>query len=548
VELAQRPIGNRQELERWLEDRSELEAAAQEEAKWRFIRTTQDTGNEQYVDDFKTFVQQIKPGLSKYQNALDQKLLDCPFTLDLDSENYFPYLRKLRSRTEVFAEQNLELSGKEEMLKKQYESIISRMSVEIKGREITMSEAMVSLNSPNRDLREEVHLLVANRRLRDKLEIDKIFQQLIDLRHEMAVNAGFANYRDYQFANLGRFDYSPEDCERFHQAVIAEVMPMVRYLNLRKATLLDLGTLRPWDAKISSTGRSPGRPFKDHQEMLSKSIEVFYKIDDQFGDFLSMMRDINYLDLDARIGKAPGGYNCPMPESGVPFIFMNASGSTRDVKTIMHEGGHAIHSFLSRDLKLLGFREFPSEIAELASMAMEYFSCDHWDVFWSDEEELRLAKIEHLERVINLFPWVAAIDKFQHWVYTNPGHSVDEREAKWREIHADYDSPETDWADLSHYRTILWQAQLHLFKAPFYYIEYALAQFGAIALWQIYKKDPKKALDGYRKALSLGYTKTIGETYATAGVNFDFSTEYIGELMKFLREELHQLYHRKLAS
>ncbi|MFT7590043.1 MAG: oligoendopeptidase F, partial [Limisphaerales bacterium] len=336
--------------------------------------------------------------------------------------------------------------------------------------------------------------------------------------------------------------YGPEECYKFHKAILSEAVPLVRFLNLRKATVLDLGRLRPWDTKIASTGNSPASPFSDSEEMLDKSIAIFERIDPGFGEFLGTMKKMSYLDLDSRIGKAPGGYNCRMPESGVPFIFMNASGSTGDVKTMMHEGGHAVHSFLSRDLKLNGFKEMPSEISELASMAMEFFSYDHWDLFYPDQEDLRLARIEFLERTVVLFPWVACIDSFQHWLYTNPEHTVAEREAEWNRIHHTYASSVTDWDDMEHYRGSLWQAQLHLFKVPFYYIEYAIARLGSIALWRNYKIDPAKTLRQYREALSLGYTRTIGETYEAAGIKFDFSSEYVQELVAFVKAELQKLY------
>jgi oligoendopeptidase F len=540
--LLRRPLESMPQLEAWLRDRSELEAITQEAARWRFIHSTLDTGNPEYRRAFRDFVGQIKPLLVRQEQALDQKFLDCPLVANLDSGVFFPYLRRLRSRRELFCEDNVDLQSRHELLQKRYEEISSRMSVEVDGVELTLNQASVALSDEDRALRERVYLRTANRRLEDKLLIDQLFDELIDIRQRLARNAGFANYRDFQFANLGRFDYSPDDCLEFHESIRLEVMPLMRYLDLRKAVMLDLDTLRPWDIKVGSTGRNPGRPFRDASDLLDKAVEVFYRIDPLFGDCLATMRERRFLDLESRLGKAPGGYNCPMPESGVPFIFMNASGATRDVKTMMHEGGHAVHAFLAHGLPYTGLKQPPSEISELASMAMEFFSYDHWELFYPDADRVRLARIEHLERVIQLFPWVASIDSFQHWVYTRPGHSVAEREQYWLQLQEQFSSPETDWSGLDHYHAALWQTQLHLFKAPFYYVEYAIAQLGAIALWRNYQQDPAATLAAYKQALSLGYTRTIAETYEAAGIRFDFSREYVRELLNFLKEELESLF------
>lgn len=541
-ELHERRIASLADLEAWLADRSELEAVTQEDARWRFIQSTRDTRNPEFQQAFRHFTTAIKPHIARQEQELDRKFLACPHTRHLDEGRFFPYLRRLRSRMSLYREENIDLQTRHELLQKRYEEICGKMTVEIKGRELTLNQAGVALSEDDRALRETVYLRLANRRLEDKIAVDELFNELVEVRQHMARNAGFANFRDFQFANLGRFDYSPEDCLEFHESIAHEVMPIVRYLDLRKATMLDLETLRPWDLKMGSTGRSVAAPFRNSEDLLEKGIQVFYRIDPFFGDCLAAMRERNVLDLDSRIGKAPGGYNCPMPESGVPFIFMNASGSTRDIKTMMHEGGHAVHAFLAHRLPFTGLKQTPSEIAELASMAMEFFSYDHWELFYPDADQLRLARIEHLERVINLFPWVASIDGFQHWVYTNPRHSIAEREAYWLSLQERFSSPETDWSGLDHYRSALWQTQLHLFKVPFYYVEYAIAQLGAVALWRNYQRDPKATLAAYKEALSLGYTRTIAETYEAAGIRFDFSRAYVQELLGFLKTELEALF------
>ena len=273
-------------------------------------------------------------------------------------------------------------------------------------------------------------------------------------------------------------------------------------------------------------------------ELLEKSINCFTEIDPYFGMVLNTLKTKGYTDLDSRIGKAPGGYKYPLYESGVPFIFMNATGSLRDVITMVHEGGHAIHSFLSHPLELSAFKEYPMEIAEVASMAMELFSMDHWEVFFNTPEDLKRAKEHQLERVITIFPWIATIDKFQQWIYENPYHNVQERADMWMQILKEFSSSALNFSGLENYRQFGWQRQLHLFEVPFYYIEYGIAQLGAIGLWSKFKQEKDAALDSYMLSLSKGGTLTLPELYKTAGIEFNFSPEYIQKLMDFVKNEL----------
>jgi oligoendopeptidase F len=256
------------------------------------------------------------------------------------------------------------------------------------------------------------------------------------------------------------------------------------------------------------------------------------------------MKSMGHLDLDSRKGKAPGGYNCPLAESGAPFIFMNAAGQMDDVTTLVHEGGHAVHSFLVHPLELNSFKEYPTEIAEVASMAMELFTMDYWHVFFNDEQELRQAKEHQLERVITIFPWIATIDKFQHWIYENPGHSAEERTEKWTEIFNEFTSPMLDVSGLEEYRRWFWQKQLHLFEVPFYYIEYGIAQLGAIGLWKQFKENKEQALNNYTSALAYGGTKTLPDLYRAAGLQLDFSPVVVGKLMDFVLREMTALTKR----
>ncbi|HTE30509.1 MAG TPA: M3 family oligoendopeptidase, partial [Chryseolinea sp.] len=346
------------------------------------------------------------------------------------------------------------------------------------------------------------------------------------------------NFRDYMFKALGRFDYTPKDCFEFHDAIQHEVVPILDQFSRERKRDLKVTQLRPWDKAVDPGGRDALKPFTSGTELTEKTIEVFSRLDPFLGQCLSIMREMGHLDLESRKGKAPGGYNYPLAEIGVPFIFMNATSTLRDMVTIMHEGGHAIHNFLTRDLELTDFKSTPSEVAELASMSMELISMDHWDVFFTTEVDLKRAKRDHLEDLIETLPWVATIDSFQHWIYLHPGHTLEERRSAWNRIFDSFADSITDWTSLETAKDYLWQKQLHLYEVPFYYIEYGMAQLGAIAVWRNFRKDHQKGLQGYQNALKLGYLKPIPEIYKAANVKFDFSRPYIKELMTFVREEL----------
>ncbi len=415
------------------------------------------------------------------------------------------------------------------------------MTVTHNGKELTLQQAGVFLKENDRSLREVIWKAINERRYSDKDKLDQLLSELIEKRHQMALNAGFKNFRDYKFKSLGRFDYTKEDCFDFHQSIKEFISPIIAEQAEERRKLMGLDKLRPWDGDCDPIGREPLHPFEKGTELLEKTKTVFGNIDPYFKECLETMEAMGQLDLDSRIGKAPGGYNYPLYEIGVPFIFMNAAGTQSDLVTMVHEGGHAIHSFLTRNLKITSFKSFPSEVAELASMSMELITMDNWHVFYPDAEKLKRAKIDQLERALSVLPWVAIVDKFQHWLYENPTHTLTERKENWIRINQEIQPSVTDWSGLEHFKDYNWQRQLHIYEVPFYYIEYGLAQLGAIAIWKNYKENPEKALSRYKWALSLGYTKTIPEIYKAAGIRFDFSPKYIQSLASFVKEELHKL-------
>jgi len=537
-QLLDRPLNSKADLEKWLKDSSEIEAVLSEDACWRQIKMTCDTENKSLEEAFVFFVTQIQPKIQPYADKLNRKLVACPYTAELDQKKYYTYLRSVKKSIDLFREINIPILSELSVMAQQFGVISGKMTVDVDGKEYTLQQAAKFLESHDRKQRETVYRKINERRIADKDALDNLYSQLVEKRRQVAVNAGFSNYRDYKFADLGRFDYSKEDCFEFHDSVKKYILPLADKIYEAKKKKLGVDTLRPWDLEAEPEGTAPLRPFSTSDELLQKSIACFEKIRPFFAACLRKMNEMNRFDLESRKGKAPGGYNCPLAETGAPFIFMNAAGQMSDVTTMVHEGGHAVHSFLAHPLELSSFKEYPMEIAEVASMAMELFSMDYWDVYFDSKEELKRAKEHQLERVITIFPWIATIDKFQHWVYENPNHTLEERTARWTEILNEFSSKVIDFSGLENYRGNGWQRQLHLFEVPFYYIEYGIAQLGAIGLWKQFKQNKEAALDNYSKALSLGGTATLPKLYEAAGLKFNFSGDNINQLMQFVDKEM----------
>ncbi|HEU0227435.1 MAG TPA: M3 family oligoendopeptidase [Arachidicoccus soli] len=540
-DLLDRSIHSKEDLENWLLDISEIEAVVSEDACWRQIKMTCDTTDKSLEEAFTFFCMEIQPKLQPYADALNKKLVNSPYLKELDQEKFATYLRSVKNSIALFREANIPIQAELSVLQQQYGAIAGKMSIEVNGEEYTLQQAAKFFENPDRALRKEVYYKVQERRLQDKDALNNLYSQLIEKRQQVAENAGFSNYRDYKFEELGRFDYTKEDCFQFHEAVKLHLLPLVEKINLYKKEKLGLDDYRPWDTEAEVAGVEPLRPFTDGKDLIAKTGKCFHALNPFFADCLKKMQELHHFDLDSRKGKAPGGYNCPLAESGAPFIFMNAAGQMSDVTTMVHEGGHAIHSFLAHPLELSAFKEYPMEIAEVASMSMELFSMNHWDVYFDNEAELKRAKIHQLERVITIFPWIAIIDKFQHWVYENPNHTLEQRTENWMLILNDFSTNTVDFSGLEKFREISWQRQLHLFEVPFYYIEYGIAQLGAIGMWMQYQQNPEQALNNYMKALSLGGTKTLPELFKAAGLEFDLSPAHIKKLMDFVNEELEKL-------
>jgi len=537
-DLLERNIDSKERLEKWLHDLSELEAVVSEDACWRQIKMTCDTEDKTLEAAFNFYCIELQPNIQPYADALNKKLVNHPLTKELDTKQYFTYLRSVRKSIELFREENIPLQSELAVMQQQFGVISAKMTVKINGEEYTLQQAAKFFHHSDRNLREEAYRKIQERRLQDTEPLNNLYSNLLEKRNKEAQNAGFENYRDYRFKELGRFDYTKQDCFDFHEAVKQHVMPLVNMIYQKKKEKLGLDTLRPWDLEAEPAGTTALQPFTTGKELIDLSIECFSKLRPFFGDCLTKMNSIKHLDLESRMGKAPGGYNCPLAESGAPFIFMNAAGQMQDLITMVHEGGHAIHSFLAHPLPLTGFKEYPMEIAEVASMSMELFSMEHWEVFFSDAEQLKRAREYQLERVITIFPWIAIVDKFQHWIYEHPIHSNEERTTEWNKILTEFSDTVVDYSGLEIFRSNLWQKQLHLFEVPFYYIEYGIAQLGAIGMWKQFKLNKEEALNNYCNALSLGGTKTLPQLFETAGLKFDFSPNTIKELMDFVKQEM----------
>jgi oligoendopeptidase F len=529
------------QLWQWCLDRSELESLLEEDMAWRYIKMTCNTLDKSLSESFNYFVSEIQPPIAPYTNDFNNFVLQSAYLSAIHNQGFDIYVKLLKKEAEIYRSENIPLFTEIDQKAQEFGAISGAMTVEIDGKELTMPKASDILLENDRKKRDEVYFLMQNRRLSEKDKLNQLYSQLISLRHQVAQNAGFENYRDYMFVSMGRFDYSPADCIRFHQSIEQEVMPIINQLAENRKNAMKLDDLRPWDMSINYHADTPLKPFENGQELLEKTIQCFRQIDPFMGDCIQTMKEIKHLDLESRKGKAPGGYNYPLDEIGVPFIFMNATNTLRDLVTMVHEGGHAVHSFLAKDLPLSVYKHPTSEVAELASMSMELISMEHWEVFFNNEDELKRAKREHLESIMATLPWVACIDKFQHWIYLNPNHTEAERETYWFECFTAFSNQYTNWSGIEHFKGIAWQKQLHLFEVPFYYIEYAIAQLGAIAVWKNYKLNPEATIEAYKNALKLGYTKPIKEIYQAAGIEFNFSGSYIRELMQFVKLEIEKL-------
>ncbi len=540
-ELVDRPLESVADLEAWILDRNELDAIVSEDFAWRYIRLTVDSGDTEAAKRYEYAVQEISPQVAPFEHQLNEKLVASPYLTELDEDRYFIHLRNIRQAVQLYREENIPLMTEVQLKSKEHGKLFSEMTVEVDGEQVTLQKANTFLEEPNREKRKDVYLKISQRVAENREQFEAIFDTLLAKRHQIAKNAGFDSFREYKFKQLGRFDYTIEDNLEFHRSIAEEIVPLVNQIYSFRKKTLRVDTLHPWDLSVDPMEKAPLRPFQTVGELVEKSVQTLSRLEPLFGECVAIMENMGHLDLDSRKGKRPGGYNMPLVMTGVPFIFMNATSSINDMRTLMHEGGHAVHSFLTKDYELNSAKRFPSEVAELAAMTMELLTMDHWHIFFEEEEDLRRAKIWQLEGLLQLLPWVGTVDSFQHWIYTHPEHTREERRAAWMDIFETFSSSVVNRSGLEEYTAYSWHRQLHVFEVPFYYVEYGIAQLGAIAIWRRYRTEGHKAVEGYINALELGYTRPIGEVFEAAGIEFSFSREYVSGLAAFVQAELKKL-------
>jgi len=538
--LESEPITSAKDLITFLEKVGELSDILDEEQAWRYIKMTRFADDKKYEKEFNLFYAGVISKVKPYTFKFNRKFYDSSFRAELDKKKYAHLDKIISNDIELYRAENIPLKVKERELANSYGSLFSQLTVVYKGEEKTLSQLSVYLKDPDRKVREEVWNLRMKKIAEKEKEFNRLFDEMKQLRIKQAKNAGFDNYRDYAHREKGRFAYTPADLLEFHNSVEKVVIPFLKELTEERRQKLGIDSVRPWDTSVELDGKTL-KPFQTIDEFIDKAIEILYTLKPIFGLRLNMMKNSGFLDLENRKGKAPGGYNYPLQETGAPFIFMNAVGLHRDVVTLLHESGHAMHTFSMKDIKIDAYKSTPSEVAELASMSMEFLSMNWWNKYYPDEADYKKAKREQLKGALSFLPWCMIVDAFQHWIYLNPEHSAAERESYFASLMNRFNAG-LDWSDLEQFKKILWLFQLHIFEVPFYYIEYGMSQLGALSVYRNYKKFGKeKALENYENFLKLGYTKPVNELYETAGIKFDFSEEYIRTLVDFVKEELEEL-------
>jgi oligoendopeptidase F len=527
------------EFEQWLLDWSELSAALDQESSCRYIAMTCHTDNEQAKAAYLYFVENIDPQLKPRQFKLAQIFVNHRFRTELPQPRYEVFDRDTKLHVELFRPENVPLETEEAKLGQQYQELAGSLTVQFQGQERTLPQMARFLEEPDRAVRQQAWELVAKRRLQEAEKFEDIFEKMLGLREKIAANTGFKNYLEYAFRARGRFDYTPQDCRNFHDAIASEVVPLLRQLQAERKAKLKISSLRPWDMAVDPLNRPPLRPFENVDQMVGKTQHIFDRLDRGLAGGFKTMRDYRLLDLENRKGKAPGGYQSTLSEARLPFIFMNSVGLQRDVETMLHEAGHAFHALATREEDLYGYRSAPIEFCEVASMSMELLGNQFLEEFYAADDANR-ARRKHLEGIVDVFPWIATVDAFQHWIYTHPGHSRPERAAAWVELMNRFGG-DVDWSGYESARANLWHRQLHIFLHPFYYVEYGIAQLGALQVWANSKRDQAKALTQYQQGLSLGGSRPLPELFSTAGCKFDFSRGTVKPLIEMVSTELQKL-------
>ena len=538
-ELLNFKIESAPDLVKLMEKSSELSEIISEKMANLYIKMTCYADQEEHQKNYNTFYASVVANSQPYSNKLNLKFYESPFKKDLSDEEYGHLKRMIANDIEMFREENVPLKTKEVELSNKYGEINSKMTVTYDGKEQTMAQLGKYLLEPDRKVREEVWRLRYERMSQDREVLDDLFDEMRALREQQAKNAGFANYRDFKHKEMGRFAYTPQDIEQFHYSVEKVIIPFLRELNEERREKLEIESVRPWDTAVDLDGKIL-KPFQTTEEFVEKGVKILHKVDQEFALNLAKMDNSGLLDLENRKGKAPGGYNYPLHEMGTSFIFMNAVGLHRDVVTLLHEAGHAMHSFATNKIPIVHYKDTPSEVAELASMAMELLTMNYWDEYYSTAGDFDKAKRDQMQGTLKFLPWCMIVDAFQQWIYTHPNHTKQDRADYFAHL-MDRFNTGVNWQDLEEFKKFSWMFQLHIFEVPFYYIEYGMAQLGALSVYKNYREKGKKAIVDYKKFLSLGYSKPVDQLYEAAGIEFDFSEKNLEDLMEFVRKELTEI-------
>jgi len=527
AELAERPF-NSETLSAWMADWTRIHDLISEMYSRLSVATTVDTTDKEAERRYNNYLDEIYPRANEWDQKLKERLL----ASGLEPKGFTVPLRNMRTEAALFRQENLSLESEELKLGTEFDKIIGAQTVEWEGQERTISQLRPVYLDTDRDKREAAWRLGAQRQLADRQKLNELFNKFLKIRRQMAANADFPDYRAFRWQQYLRFDYTPENCRQFHAAIEQVVVPAAEKIYEKRRARLGVDTLRPWDLDVDPYRRTPLRPFEDTQVLEGTVESIFHKVDNQLGEYFSTMRRENLLDLDNRKGKAPGGYCTDFATAKRPFIFMNAVGLHDDVQTLLHEGGHAFHVFETASLPYHQQLQVPMEFAEVASMAMELLSAPYLTAdqggFYSPADAAR-ARIEHLEGSIQFWPYMAVVDAFQHWVYENPDAATDpvQCDHTWKDLWARF-MRGVDWSGLEDELMTGWHRKLHIFQVPFYYVEYGLAQLGAMQVWRNAIQNQSQAVANYRKALALGTTVTLPELYAAAGAKFAFDPLTLG--------------------
>jgi len=536
-ELGERSLGSEAALEKWLLDEAELDAYLYEQRTIRYFNSTRQTDNLEYAKAYEQYTELLEPKVKLAGFELLKRYASSQFRGRLPTRVYGLEDRRRRSAVSIFREENVDLEKEDSTLSQKYYRITGAMTVSFRGEERTLQQMSKFFEVPDRGVREEAWRLTTQRALGNREALDSIYSEMVALRDRIARNAGFDNFRDYTFVKKDRFDYTPHDCEIFHQAVEEAIVPLSRDIDRRRSERMGVDVLRPWDLQVDPAGREAMRPFDQVPALVSGAGKVISKVDTELSSYFQRMVDLQLLDLDSRKGKAPGGYQEELAEVRLPLIFMNAVGKDDDVRTLLHECGHSFHTFLMRKAMLPFFNggaNMPNEFSEVASMSMEIISGEHYEGAFYDREDAKRSNWKEAVDNVKLFAWVATIDAFQHWVYTHPQHTEEERANAWVATFNRFCGLES-YEGLESSRAYRWHRQLHIFEVPFYYIEYGIALTGALGVWSRYRKDPKDAIEAYKSALTLGCARPLPELFEAAGVEWGFGPTALRRLAGELR-------------